>query len=165
MTVKEVLSKHPFFKEFNDSQLNRIAEGSSFIQFNAGQFIFKEGEDAHQFYLILNGMVSLEVHVPNRGPVNIERIDAQDVLGWSWLYPPHRWHFDARAEEEITALNIDGKFLLKMIEEDHEIGFNVIRRIAMVMEHRLQSTRLKLMQVYDIYKEPVLERQKWQSLL
>ncbi|MEZ4765528.1 MAG: hypothetical protein R3C26_20805 [Calditrichia bacterium] len=71
------------------------------------------------------------------------------------LYSPHRWHFDARAEEEITALNIDGKFLLKMIEEDHEIGFNVMRRIAMVMEHRLQSTRLKLMQVYDIYKEPV----------
>jgi len=162
--VFRLLKNHPFFKEFSDAQLQRIGEGATLVNFNPGQYIFREGEDADQFYLILGGLVSLEVQVPKRGSVTIERIDAGDVLGWSWLYPPHRWHFDAHAQEEIRAIMIDGEFLRNMIEEDREIGFKIMKQIAMIMEHRLQSTRIKLMEVYDIYKDPSLRRpSNWQN--
>ncbi len=162
--VLQLLQEHPFFKEFSENQLQSLAEGATLVNFDPGQYIFREGEDANQFFLILSGLVSLEVQVPKRGAVTIERIDAGDVLGWSWLYPPHRWHFDAHAQEEIRALMIDGVFLRKMIEENREIGFKIMKQIAMIMEHRLQATRIKLMEVYDIYKDPSLRRpSKWQN--
>ncbi len=160
--VSDYLSAHPFFKDFSDAQIKRIAEGTTQMQFMPGQYIFREEEDATAFYLIVSGLVSLEVNVPRRGPVTIERIDRGDVLGWSWLFPPHRWHFDARATEEIRALRINGEFLRKIMEEDRDLGFKIMQRIALIIEHRLQATRLKLMEVYEIYKDPALFRSKWQ---
>ncbi len=164
----QTLREHPFFSDFPESYLEKIAEWTSLTTFNPGQYIFREGEDADQFFLIQKGIVSLEVYVSKVGPVTVETIGAGDVLGWSWLYTPHHWHFDARAVELTHALVLNGKILRNQIEQDHELGFQVMKRISRIVENRLQATRLKLMEVYNIYKEPgeaTEERPDWQKLI
>lgn len=163
--VKTLLNEHPFFKDFSKQHIRKIIDITSQISFNPGQYIFRDGEEANSFFLILQGIISLEVYVPNRGPVTLGRLDAGDVLGWSWLYPPHRWHFDARALEAAHMLVLNGKTLRKMIEDDHEFGFQMMKKISLVMEDRLQAARLKLMEVYDIYPEPDKTRPKWHELI
>src|SRR6478672_505995 len=96
-TLEPVLAKQDFLKTLAPDQLQQVASCAFEAQFDAGQFIFREGEAANQFYIITRGKVALEVFVPGRGAVAIETLEAGDVLGWSWLFPPHRWHFDGRA--------------------------------------------------------------------
>ncbi len=164
-SMQEILKEQPFFKDFASQHLKKIADRASQVKFTPGKYIFKSGEEANQFFLIQKGLVSLELYAPKRGPVSIGTIGAGDVLGWSWLYPPHRWHFDAKVGEETSAISIDGHFLRETIESDHDLGFLLMKRIAQIVESRLQATRMKLLEVYEIYPEPDHTRPKWQNLL
>src|ERR1019366_7751080 len=95
--VAELLADARFFDGLRPETVEIIAGCASNVQFDAGTLIFREGERADAFYLLRHGSVALETHSPARGPLVIETIEAGDVLGWSWLFPPYRWHFDPRA--------------------------------------------------------------------
>ncbi len=150
-TLESLLAEHPFFKGLDPRYLELLAGCASNVRFNAGEFIFREGGEANQFYLIRHGKVALEVFVPERGPVTIQTIDAGDVLGWSWLFPPYRWHFDARAVELTRAIAFDGQCLRTKCDEDHDLGYELMKRFARIITERLQATRLQLLDVYGVH--------------
>ena len=150
-TLASVLAEHPFFAGLEPRYLELLAGCASNVRFNAGEFVFREGEAANQFYLIRHGKVALEIFVPERGPVTIQTIDAGDVLGWSWLFPPYRWHFDARAMELTRAIAFDGQCLRSKCDEDHDLGYELMRRFARIITERLQATRLQLLDVYGVH--------------
>ena len=113
-----------------------------------GEFLFHEGDPANQFYLVRSGRVRLETLVPGRAPVVLETIQAGEVIGWSWLFPPYLWHFDAVATESVRATVFDGKCLRGKCEENHDLGYELAMRSAQIMMQRLQATRLQLLDVY-----------------
>lgn len=147
-TLEPFLAEHPFFKGLNERLLAVIVGCAKNVRFNAGEFIFRESGAADQFYIIRHGKVSLEIFTPQKGPFTIQTIDEGNVLGWSWLYPPYRWHFDARATELTRAISLDGKCLRKKIEDDHDLGYELLMRFTHVVEDRLQATRLQLLDFY-----------------
>src|ERR1700730_16914919 len=103
-TLESILVEHPFFKELQPQYLQLITGCALNVRFNAGSYILREGEEAWQFYLIRHGKVALEVFAAQRGSITIETIEAGEVLGWSWLFPPYRWHFNARVVEPVRAI-------------------------------------------------------------
>jgi CRP/FNR family transcriptional regulator, cyclic AMP receptor protein len=111
--------------------------------FEAGHVIFREGEAANRFYLIEHGKVALESSTLGE-PVRIDEIHDGDLLGWSWLFPPYAWHFTARALEETTAIFFYGTVLRQYCEKDHSLGFELFKRMSVVMLRRLQAARQKL---------------------
>jgi CRP-like cAMP-binding protein len=147
-TLEPVLATHPFFKDLDAAHLGVLVGCASNVRFEAGQYIFREGEEANAFYLIRQGHVALEMAVPARGAVTVQTMGEGDVLGWSWLFPPYRWHFDARATELTRAIALDGKCLREKCEQDHVLGFELVKRFAQIIERRLQATRLQLLDVY-----------------
>jgi len=68
-------------------------------------------------------------------------------LAWSWLFPPYAWHFTARALEETTAIFFYGTILREYCEKDHSLGFELFKRMSVVMLRRLQAARQKLLSV------------------
>jgi CRP/FNR family cyclic AMP-dependent transcriptional regulator len=62
--------------------------------------------------------------------------------------PPYRWHFDARAVELTRAIALDGECLRGKCEEDHDLGYEIMKRFALVIAERLEATRLQLLDVY-----------------
>lgn len=86
--------------------------------------------------------------MPKRGAITIQTLSAGDVLGWSWLFPPYHTHFGARAIEPIRALSLDAKCLRNKCEEDHDLGYEFMKRFSEVVIQRLQATRLQLLDVY-----------------
>ena len=94
--IKESMVEHPFFKDFKASHLELLAECSSHVHFNKGSYLFREGETADWLYLIREGKVVVETQMPGRDPLAIMTIGKGGVVGWSWLFPPYRWHFGAR---------------------------------------------------------------------
>jgi len=98
--------------------------------------------------VLRHGGVALETFVPARGAVVIETIEAGEVVGWSWLFPPYQWHFDARAVSLVRATSFDGVCLRGKCETDPQLGYDLMSRFAQVMIRRLQWTRLRLLDVY-----------------
>lgn len=63
---------------------------------------------------------------------------------------PYRWKFDAYALELARAIALDGRCLREKAETDHDLGYELLKRIAQVMEERLHATRLQLLNVYEV---------------
>ncbi len=147
-TIKTLIQEHPFFAGLDDAALELVAGCASNVHFAAGEFLFHESDPANHFYLVRSGRVRLETLAPGRPPVVLETIQAGEVIGWSWLFPPYLWHFDAIATESVRATAFDGKCLRGKCEENHDLGYELAMRSAQVMMQRLQATRLQLLDVY-----------------
>ena len=106
--------------------------------------LFREGEPADVFYVVRRGRVALELYVPARGPMTVETVEAGEVVGWSWLFPPYRWHFDARAVAPVRAIAVDGACLRGKCEDDPALGYELMQRFSAVLLDRLNATRLRL---------------------
>jgi CRP-like cAMP-binding protein len=146
--LQPILAEHPFLQNLDSRHLELITGCASNVRFDPGRFIFREGEEANQFYILRHGKVALEIVAPQRGPLVVETLGEGDILGWSWLIPPYHWHFDARAVELTRAIALDGKCLRTKCEQDHDLGYELLKRFAHIMEQRLEATRLQLLDVY-----------------
>jgi CRP-like cAMP-binding protein len=146
--LDEILAEHSFFRGLPRPYLELVAGCGKNVRFEAGTFIAREGEDADTFYLIRHGAVALELHLPNQGTRTLQTLGPGDILGWSWLVPPYRWRFDARAVEPTRAIALDGKCLRDKCEADHDLGYALLKRFAYVLGQRLEATRLQLLDVY-----------------
>lgn len=149
-TLEAILAKHPFFDRLEQRHLDLLVGCASNVRVDAGQFILREGEEANHFYLIRHGKVALEIFAGHRGPITVETLEDGDIVGWSWLFPPYRWRFDARAVEITRAIALDGKCLRTKSEQDHDLGYELLKRFARIVEERLQATRLQLLDVYEV---------------
>ena len=147
-TLEPLLAGHPFLKGLEPAHLKLIVGCASNVVFNAGQFLFREGEEANNFYIIRQGKVIIETFVPTHGAIAINTRTDGEILGWSWLVPPYRWHFDARALELTRAISLDGKCLRQKCEDDHDLGFEIMKRFNLIIASRLEATRLQLLDVY-----------------
>ncbi len=143
-----VLAQHPFFADLDAETLDLISGCAANASFSAGEYIFREGDPADQFYVIRFGKISVEINTPNRGPHSVQTLGAGEVLGWSWLIPPHRWRFDGRALELVRAIGLNGKCLRAKCDDNRELGYRLLSRFAGVMVKRLEAARLQLMDVY-----------------
>jgi hypothetical protein len=72
-----------------------------------------------------------------------------EVMGWSWLVPPYRWHFDGKAIDFVRAIALDGKCLRTKCEKDHDLGYELLKRFSEMMSHRLDAARMQLIDLYD----------------
>ncbi len=146
--LEPVLAAHPFFQGLKNEHVQFMVGCAANTTLEPGADIFREGEEANKFYIIRHGRIAVDCFVPGRGTVTIETLTEGDVLGWSWLFPPYRSHFNARALELTRAISLDGKCLRAKCDEDPVMGYEVMKRVAHVMMQRLQATRLQLLDMY-----------------
>jgi CRP-like cAMP-binding protein len=147
-TLERILGEHPFFEELDPEYFKLLVGCASNVRFEAGSHLFRQGEEANQFYLIRQGRVAIEIKEPQCAPVVVETLEKDDVLGWSWLVAPHYWRSDGRAVEVVRALALDGKCLRTKCEQNHDLGYELLKRFIGILEKRLQSTRMQLLDVY-----------------
>lgn len=147
-TIDEVLHEVPLFHDLRRSELELLAGCAQNVRFHEGEMLFREGTPAERFYVIRHGKVGLETYVPARGQVTIETLEEGEVVGWSWLFPPYRWHFDARALSLVRATAFDGECLRLKCAADAVLGYDLMSRFAQVLIQRLQWTRYRLLDLY-----------------
>ncbi|MBI3415813.1 MAG: cyclic nucleotide-binding domain-containing protein [Verrucomicrobia bacterium] len=145
-TIVKQLSTHPFSRGMTPAHLNILTENAKTATWNTNDVIFREGQPANQFYIINSGRVALEAHEPGDGTVLVSTLEPGAVLGWSWLFPPFVWHFQARAVVPTELIELDAARLLRTAEADHDFGFELMKRLAQVVIQRLQTTRKQLLQ-------------------
>ena len=146
--IPEVLGETGAFAGLHADHLELIAGCGKIAAFEAGDYLFREGEPANDFYLLRHGRVALELFIPGRGAVTVSTHGPGEVIGWSWLFPPYRWHLDARVVERGSAILFDGRCLREKAEAEHDLGYELMKRFAAKMVERLQETRLQILDVY-----------------
>jgi len=140
---------HPFIAGMNHTQVTLLTDCAVSRHFTRGQIILHEGEFANGFYVIETGKVAVESQVGFGHPIVIQTIGARDMLGWSWMFPPYVWRFNARAVEPTTALFFYAAILRGYCEKDHSLGYELLKRISAVMGTRLQAAHDQLLSVYS----------------
>jgi CRP/FNR family transcriptional regulator, cyclic AMP receptor protein len=143
-----LLSTQPYLAGLTPTQLDRLSFWSKKSMFHAGARLFEEGGRADRFWIIREGHVTLDTHLPGRGEVVVETLGPGAVLGWSWLFAPYRWHFGASAVETTLAIELDGPGVRSLCEHDPALGYELVRRFMAVVVERLQATRLRLLDLY-----------------
>ena len=145
-SIKHRVVAHPFFREMKPEHLDLIAGCATEATFDPEAILFREGEPADRFYLIETGRIALEAHEAADRTARVQELGAGDVLGWSWLFPPFVWHFGSRALAPTSVIVVNGARLLIACHENHDLGYDIMKRVAQIVIQRLQASRKRLLE-------------------
>jgi CRP/FNR family cyclic AMP-dependent transcriptional regulator len=106
--------------------------------------VFHTGDRAHHFYLVTSGHISIEVAAIEGPSLQLQDLGPGKVLGWSWLIPPNRWSFQARAKTPVDLIEIDGDAVLAECESNPKFGYELLKRFSALMSERLQHARQRM---------------------
>jgi CRP/FNR family transcriptional regulator, cyclic AMP receptor protein len=146
--LDELIADAPVFANLAPEQVQQVAGCARTEQVDAGTMLFREGGQADRFFLIRTGAVALEIAAPGRDALVISTLQDGEVVGWSWLFPPYRWHFDGRVTVPAGLVTFDASCLRGKCDADPNLGYQLMQRFAASIEERLQATRLQLLDVY-----------------
>ncbi|EKV30444.1 cAMP-binding protein [Caenispirillum salinarum AK4] len=148
--LAEALAHHPFFHDLPAPALERLAACAREARFDAGTQIFHAGGDADGFFVIRQGTVRVESKRPgSAGPAVLQTLHEGEILGWSWLTPPYRWAFDARAVGPTRVIALGGACLRAAFEADPLLGYRLVTRFAGVMGERLRAAHMRMLELDD----------------
>lgn len=142
------LAAFPVFAQLPEAELELISSTARTVRFAARQRLFSEGQPAQGCWLIEDGRVALDMAVPGRGQVVLQTLGPGDVLGWSWLAPPYRWHYGATSVLPTTATELDTTQLRALAEQDPRFGYTLVLTLFETVLQRLQATRARLLDLY-----------------
>jgi CRP-like cAMP-binding protein len=153
-TLEPIVAGLPLFRDLKPDTIQLITGCAANVRFEAGEFLGREGEPADKFWIIRQGRVALEIHGPGRGPLTIQTLGEDDVVGWSWLVPPYQLRFDIHAVTSTRAIMFDGKCLRGKLTSDPALGYELIQRFTQIIVRRLEAMSLQLLDLYgDHYGE------------
>jgi CRP/FNR family transcriptional regulator, cyclic AMP receptor protein len=147
--IRTYLGQLPFFSGLSNAQLDLLASFASATRYNGQQRVFKSDTDADKFYIVRDGKVGVEIPAVAGEPLRIQTLGNGGVLGWSWLLQPYRWLFDARALVPSDIIVMDGVRLREQCETDNALGYQLMKRFAVLMAERLNASRIAAIKQYS----------------
>lgn len=147
-SIEKILREHPLLEDLPEDSASTLMSCVSSCRFGTDEYLFRAGDRANRFFLIRTGTVRVEFPFPSGEGIPIQTLKAGEVLGWSWLMEPYKRHFDARALEEVRCLSVEGPRLLEILEDDHDLGYLLLKKFAGMTVHRLRATQLQLLALH-----------------
>jgi len=145
----EELQRIPWFQEFKPQHVRKLASITQPRTVKAGEVLFREGDKEDFVYIVLEGRVALDIYIPHRGKIRFDTVDQWEIFGWSSVTPTVRQRTaGATAVIDSRVARIDAREMRHACEEDFELGYRLMRRVANVVAGRLQATRLQLMDMF-----------------
>lgn len=149
-TILEAISRHRVFDGLAPECLRAFAENARTISLQPREVLFQEGAPAEEFLLIESGRVAIEIFVQGRGHVSIETLGPGELVGWSWLVEPNRWHFDAIAVVPTELIAFSAEKTKRLMEANETCGFHLMRRFLPQIVQRLRATRMQFLDFYNM---------------
>jgi CRP/FNR family transcriptional regulator, cyclic AMP receptor protein len=147
-SLERILREHPFFATISAEHLKVLTGCAKNHRFAAGEYLCREGAPANEFFLVRHGKVALEIAAPGKTPIVFETVGDGEIAGASWLVPPYRWNFDARALQLTRAIGLDADCLRGKCDADPQLGYDMMKAFLPILVNRLQATRLQILDVY-----------------
>jgi CRP/FNR family transcriptional regulator, cyclic AMP receptor protein len=158
-SLVDALRKIQFLRDVDDEFLARLAPLARTVLVPAGAVLFRQGDPAKSFYLLLEGSASLEFCAPAVGCKRILTIEAGELLGWSPVLGQSRMTATARVIADAVAVELNSAGCLALCESEPRFGYELMKRTALALAKRLNATRLQLVNVYGDDMPPVAQEQ------
>lgn len=149
-TMAEVIADHDFFAGTPAPYLQLLGGCAKTHHFKTGQLLCREGDPADEFFIIRSGHVAIETHAASRDII-IHTSGPHEIVGVSWLMPPYRCLFDARATDEVQTIAFDAACLRRKCDADPALGYDLLTRFSAALVRRMQDARAQAM---DLYRQP-----------
>jgi CRP/FNR family cyclic AMP-dependent transcriptional regulator len=148
-TLTVYLAQHPIFKGLKQEHIALIGSLAKLVSFRPEERVFEQDKPAAQVFIVREGSVTVEIPSIGGAPLPIQTLEGGAMLGWSWLVPPYRWAFDARANVASSVIAIDGERLRAACEADPQLGYELLKRVAALMAERLTAARAAAIRHYS----------------
>jgi CRP-like cAMP-binding protein len=148
MCTPELLADFRLLASLSPEHLEAVAATARSTTIEEGKWIIVEGHEADRCWLIRSGLVGLETRMPTGKARTVQTLGDGDVLGWSWLVPPHKWRFDAVALTQVSAVELDAAQLRELADRDSSFGYAIALRLVEALGDRLHGTRARLIDLY-----------------
>ena len=149
-TLERIIAEHPYLSGLDPQWLELLTGCAANRAYEPGSYIFREGQEANEFFLVRSGRIAVEMAMPNHDPITVATVLEGDVLGWSWLLPPYQWKFQGRVVEPTRVFALDGKCLRQKCEANHDLGYELLKRFCKIIDRRLDQARFQLLDVYAV---------------
>ena len=149
--IDDIIARHEFFKDFRPDHLEILQQCAEEERFNRDQYLVRQTQGAERFFLIRKGSVNVELTPEDGKPILIQSLGPNEIVGWSWMHPPYRWSFDARAAEPTVVIVFDGASLRRHFEKDFEFGYRLSQRVNHALLQRLEALRQRLLELHSKY--------------
>lgn len=146
-SIRDLLAEQPVLRELEPADLDLMAGCGHNEFFDVGTYLAREDTPSNQFFVLREGRVAVQMHSPT-GTLVVDTLERGDLVGWSWILPPYTWAFDVEVVEPTRAIVIDAACLRNKCESDNAFGYRLLRRFAGVIADRLQTTRVRLLDLY-----------------
>lgn len=153
-TLADLLRAHPLFADADSEAIAELAGCALNVHFRPGEVVFREGDEADAVYLLRSGRVAVQLHRPGGGPIVVDTVEHDEVVGWSWLVPPFRWGTDAVAVVGTSAMRLDAGCVRGKCAENPAVGYAFLQAIAQTLAHRLASANHRLLDLYGTGERP-----------
>lgn len=143
--IRPTLQSIPWLMDLTQDQLKKLEKISGFRYVEDGEILYKEGEKENVFYIVSEGSLGIEIHVPGYGQVLLYNAEPLDLVGWDSMTPVARHRITTiKALKKSNLIYIDGSALIELCDEDHELGYVIMRRLSNVVATQMLTMRLKL---------------------
>ncbi len=146
--IREI-RQHAFFEGFPEALFKELRTCADQVPYGVDEFIYRQGDPAEAFFLILQGRIALELYGGHHGAMIVQTVGEGEILGWSWLFPPYRRHFDARAVTPVAAISLQAYCMREQAEHNHHLGHELYKRFSRAVVTSLQAARIQLLDVYS----------------
>ncbi|MBS0517965.1 MAG: cyclic nucleotide-binding domain-containing protein [Proteobacteria bacterium] len=147
-SLEQIVAEHRFFTGLGDEHCKLVCGCARNMLFEPGEYLFREGALADRFFLLRHGRVALELTAPGRKAMTFRTLREGEIVGVSWLIPPYRWTYDARALEQVRAVAMDAECLRQKCDADHHFGYEMMKRFVPLLVEWLHATQLQILDVY-----------------
>jgi len=148
-SIRHLIADSDFFTGLASEQIDFLAKHARIRELREGDTLFRYGDRADHFYLVLKGHISIEVAALEGPPLELQALGPSAVVGWSWLIAPNRWSFQARARSVAAVIEFDGAAVLAHSETDSQFGYDLLKRFSTLMSERLNAARQRMMEAWQ----------------
>jgi CRP-like cAMP-binding protein len=146
MTTKQVLKECKVFSGLSDAELEKVLSSVLEKQYEAGTTIFQGGDSAVELLIVQEGKVALQMTLPDAEGqmsrrITVDIVTKNETVGWSAIVEPYTYNFTAVCLQKVNALSISGNKLRWLLQDNHEIGYKVLKELIKVAASRLDETR------------------------
>ncbi len=147
-SILDAVQHHPFSQGLTPEHCATLASLGSQVNYARDEIIFAEGDQRHEFFLLLKGRVALEMIAQGK-PLRVHTLEAGDELGWSSVLSGRGKFYQARALEPVETIRFDGYVLLEKCRSDNGFGYKIMHRLVGVVSERLQAARMQVLDMYS----------------
>lgn len=152
MISPEILRRFTLFAGLDAAELKEIALVSDEINLKAGAWLFKEGDAADDFYLIVSGKINLMMNMDASGDhqFEVDTLVRGDALGLSAVIEPHLYQMGAVAGDDSRLVKIDAQTMTDLLAKYPQMGYRVMTAVARIAGERLNHLRVRFVSLVDV---------------